>query len=362
MDLESHLSHLPLYFRAAASGADLFCRAGLIFVLVVVKINLGHDLHRRQSSVLKHRAGELSSLDHLLHKNIRAKRKALLHRRPDPVLTCHNIDADRRAAGRCLDNTGCLNLGCNHLCRLLCVFLVYDRTGMEGLVVRRSDSLILHHLLGDHLIHGHGRPQISRSRIWDPQHIESRLYASVLSVHSVQGHKDHVRLPADLQHALAKQRRALPLSGFPYRRQVRSRSVKRQRLQFRKLLKQFLRLLRDIFKPHEQINQDSLMSSCPERPANLCPRKERNISLCAESAAQNYNLHNDLLLFQSPRRGLSCELLPGVRACCAACGPVAGFCQLFVLLPGVRACCRFSRERRCASPIIPYPLPHLLLS
>ena len=182
------------------------------------------------------------------------------------------------------------------MCGLHDILFARDRSRVESLPGRGSYAFILHHLLGEHLIHSDRGAEIARSCIRDSKHVEGRLHAPVFAVHSVKRHKYDIRLAADLEHSLSEQRRALPLSRFSYRLKIRRRTVKSQILQRRKILKEFCRLSFYVLKTHEQVHQYCLMPPLSERSAYLCSRKKGYISFRAQSAAQNYDLHNDLLM------------------------------------------------------------------
>ena len=332
MDLERHLAHLPLHFGGAASGADLFRRACLILVLIIVEIHLGDDLDGRERPVLKDRTGEFPALDHLFHQDIRPEFEARFHCRLYAVLGRDHIDADRRAAGRCFDHTGRFDLFRNMRGRLHGVIIACDRACMKCLPGGHPHSLVLYHLLGDHLVHRHGSAKIAGSRVGNAEHIERGLHAAVLAVHAVERHEHNIRQTADLQNAFAEQGRTLPFSRFPDSVKVRCFSVECSCRQLRQVLEKGGRILRNIFKPHEQVNKDRLVPSRPECPAYLCSREKRDISFCAESAAQDNDFHNDLLVV-SGSAAITPPIIAYRAASPAALSKISKYYAFFGFLP-----------------------------
>ena len=219
---ERHLSHAFLHLRGTAAGADLVGRTRRVFIGIIIEARLRDDLHGGERPVPEDRHRELPAVHILLNQHIVIIGEDAADRRRELLLFLHDHDADRRTPCRRLDHTGGLPLRGNGRDLFLLHMLVrFPRRGIH--------ALRCHQLLGDHFVHRHGGSEIAGPGVWNSHQVEGRLNSSVLSVQPVQRNKHHISLTAQLQHAAAEERRALPFARGTHRIEIRRLPVENNR-------------------------------------------------------------------------------------------------------------------------------------
>ena len=139
----------------------------------------------------------------------------------------------------------------------------------------------------DSFVHRHCTAQIAGSGIRDAAQIEVRLYSSVFSIGSVKCHEDHIRCLTQLDHTRTEE-----FSSACYRILyliVKAADIRCLRIYIIISVKSSGRIC--TFLTEKYIHKNRLMSLRTKCLTHICSRYNRNLTFCAGSSCQYYNLH-----------------------------------------------------------------------
>ena len=156
---------------------------------------------------------------------------------------------------------------------------------------KRGDACLLHHLLGDGLVHGHAGPQVPGTGIGYPQQVEGRLDAPVLAALAVEPQEHRVRQAADLQYAGAEKAGGPVPPGRPDYRQVGSPGgdllLGTQTIWG---VKNILPLPFPSLQAQEHVYQDRAVPQAPQCAADPLPGYQGYLALRGQAAGQYDNI------------------------------------------------------------------------
>ena len=157
-----------------------------------------------------------------------------------------------------------------------------------------ADAQRVHHPLGDGLVHGHGAAQIAGAGIGHAHQVKGCLDTAILAVGAVHGQKHRVGHGADLQYILAQQGRALVLPRGTNRLQIRGRLLDGHLFQQAVgRVENILQRAVIVLQTHEHIHKNGLMALFPQGAAHTAAADQAHMTLGAEAAGQNYDLHDE---------------------------------------------------------------------
>ena len=264
-----------------AGGAN-FTRA-LVAALVLGDIVKGRafgrdDLDRAQTAPAENRDRDLGAVYLLLDDDAVAILKDIAQGGFQLLARVRQLHADGRAAVHDLHRAGQRQRIEEAGYIVLTVDDLAPRCG--------ADTVAVHDALGNGLIHCHRAAEGAGAGIGNAEQIERSLNFAVLAVSAVQAKKDTVRKRAYLKHVPAEAARALELARCLDRFEVGRFSFDRDAAaeavgDVEGVLKRAV----IIFKPHEHIDEYSLMAEAAQGFAHGGARDESDLALGAYPAA-----------------------------------------------------------------------------
>ena len=264
-----------------AGGAN-FTRA-LVAALVLGDIVKGRafgrdDLDRAQTAPAENRDRDLGAVYLLLDDDAVAVPEDIAQGGFQLLARVRQLHADGRAAVHDLHRAGQ---------RQRIEEAGYIVLTVDDLAPRRgTDAVAVHDALGYGLIHSHRAAERTGAGIGNAEQIERGLNFAVLAVSAVQTEKDAVGKRAYLKHVLAEAARALELARGLDRLKVwrglfNSNTAAEAVGDVESVLKRAVIIL----KPHEHIDEYSLMAEAAQGFAHGGARDERDLALGAYPAA-----------------------------------------------------------------------------